>query len=249
MKFVRYKTKNDISYGILENNIVKELEGSIFDEYILTQKTYELSEIQLLSPVQPSQIICVGQEHIMTNQDEIPLVPTYNAKPPSAVVGPDENIVYPEICKNVSHKGQLAVIIKDKIRNISEEDAMNHVLGYTCFNDIIDLELTKVAGQWFRAQAFDTFAPFGPCVETNLDPSGIEIKTIVNDVLVSVGKCGKEPFSIPYIIHYLSQAMTLFPGDIISTGTPIESGSLQPGDVVEVKIEGIGTLRNPVYAA
>jgi 2-keto-4-pentenoate hydratase/2-oxohepta-3-ene-1,7-dioic acid hydratase in catechol pathway len=139
-------------------------------------------------------------------------------------------------------------VIKDRIRNISEKEALDHVLGYTCFNDIIDLNLIDVDGQWFRAQAFDTFAPFGPCVSTDLDPSSSEVQTFVNGQLVQCAKCSRQPFPVSYLVHYISQAMTLLPGDIISTGTPIGGGPLKPGDLVAVTIEGIGTLRNSVEA-
>ena len=250
MKFVRYQTESHIAYGILENNTVSEINGSLFNEYEVTTSTYLLDEIRLLPPVEPSKIICVGQEHLdrISNINQKPEVPNHSMKPPSAFIGPDEPILYPKIGKQVSHKGQLAAVIKDKIKNISEEEASNHVLGYTCFNDVFDRNLTTVGGQWFRAQAFDTFAPFGPCVATDLNPLSLEVQTFLNGQLVQSGKCSQQDFSVPYLVHYLSQAMTLFPGDIISTGTPIGVGPLHPGDVVEITIEGIGTLSNPVKA-
>jgi 2-keto-4-pentenoate hydratase/2-oxohepta-3-ene-1,7-dioic acid hydratase in catechol pathway len=248
MKFVRYQVENKIVFGIIENNTVSEIRGSIFSEYEVTASIYRIDEIRLLSPVEPSKIICVCQEHLdrLSNINQKPEVPNHSMKPPSASIGPGDSIIYPKIGGQISSKGQLSVVIKDKIRNVSEDEAMNHVLGFTCFNDIIDLSLTDVGGQWFRAQAFDTFAPFGPCVATGLNPLDLEVKAFLNGELVQTGKCCNTVFPVPYLVHYISQSMTLFPGDIISTGTPIGVVRLQPGDVVEINIEGIGTLRNPV---
>lgn len=250
MKFVRYEIESHIAYGIMDDNTITEIRGSIFSEYKVTATTFLLDEVRVLSPVKPSKLICVGQDHLqsISNSNKNTEVPAHSMKPPSAFIGPGETIRYPKAGGNLFHKGQLAVVIKDKIKNISEKEALAHVLGYTCLNDIIDLSLTTVDGQWFRAQAFDTFAPFGPYVSTDIDPLNSEVRTFVNGQLVQSAKCSQQRFTVSYLVHYISQAMTLLPGDIISTGTPMATGLLRPGDRVEVTIEGIGTLSNPVEA-
>jgi len=248
MKFVRYEIENHVAYGMLDDDTITEIQGSIFSQYKVTAATCLLKEVRLLSPVAPSKLICVGQDHLqgISHMHKNTELPSHSMKPPSAFIGPGAAIRCPQIGANLSHRGQLAVVIKDRIRNISEKEALDHVLGYTCLNDIIDLDLTAVDGQWFRAQAFDTFAPFGPCVATDLDPSNSEVQTFVNGQLVQSAKCSQQPFPVSYLVHYISQAMTLLPGDLIGTGTPIGGGPLRPGDLVEVAIEGIGTLSNSV---
>ena len=134
------------------------------------------------------------------------------------------------------------------MKNVSPEEALEHVLGYTCFNDVTERELTKVQGQLTRSKGFDTFAPLGPCIATGLDPSQLIVQTYLNGKKVQEGHTRNLIFSVPFLVHYLSQCMTLFPGDIISTGTPRGVGPMKPGDVVEVNIGGIGTLRNPLHA-
>jgi 2-keto-4-pentenoate hydratase/2-oxohepta-3-ene-1,7-dioic acid hydratase in catechol pathway len=148
------------------------------------------------------------------------------------------------VATRVDYEGELAVVIKDRIKDVPESEALKHVLGYTCLNDMTERDLTKVQGQLTRAKGFDTFGPFGPCVATGLDPFKLTVKTYLNGKLVQEGRTADMVFSVPYLVSYLSQCMTLFPGDLISTGTPKGIGPMKPGDVVEVSIDGIGTLRN-----
>jgi 2-keto-4-pentenoate hydratase/2-oxohepta-3-ene-1,7-dioic acid hydratase in catechol pathway len=251
LKFVRYAMDGRTSYGILKDCTVIEIQGSIFDNYEPTGTTCELDDVRLLAPVEPSKIICVGLnylKHINELKKERPLYPSHFLKAPSAVINPGDSIILPPEIDFTSYEGELAFIIKDKMKDVPEDEALDHVLGYTCLNDITarDLIGKYALSQFIRAKGFDTFAPFGPCVATDLNPSDLTVRTFLNQELVQEGKCSDMIFSVAYLVHYLSQCMTFFPGDIISTGTPSGIKPLQDGDTVAVSIEGIGTLQSPV---
>jgi len=252
MKFVRYDVRGKIFYGLLENDVVQEITGSIFGDFKPTSVRHKLQEIRLLAPVEPTKIICVGlnfRDHIEELGEKIPEYPSHFLKPLTTIVGPEDPILYPRIARQVDYEGELAVVMKDRVRDVSIEKALDRVLGYTCFNDITERELTRKQGQLTRSKGFDTFAPFGPCIATGLDPSRLTIRTRLNGKLVQEGRTEDMVFKIAFLVSYLSQCMTLLPGDLISTGTPKGVGPMRPGDVVEVTIEEIGTLRNPVRAA
>jgi 2-keto-4-pentenoate hydratase/2-oxohepta-3-ene-1,7-dioic acid hydratase in catechol pathway len=252
MKIVRFQIGKEAKFGILEMENIVEIEGSIFGAFRRSSRTYKLSEVRLLAPVTPSKIICIGlnfRDHIEELGRDVPFMPSHFLKPPTALVGPDDPIVYPRVAKRVDYEGELAVVIKDRIRDVTEEEAVSHVLGCTCFNDVTERTLSEVPGQLTRSKGFDTFAPIGPCIDTDVDPSRAVIRTYLNGKLVQEGSTEETIFSVPYLIHFLSQCMTLLPGDVISTGTPKGVGPIRPGDVVEVSIEGVGTLRNPVRSA
>jgi 2-keto-4-pentenoate hydratase/2-oxohepta-3-ene-1,7-dioic acid hydratase in catechol pathway len=186
------------------------------------------------------------RDHIEELGANSPEFPSHFLKPPTAIIGPGDAIIYPRIAKQVDYEGEVAAVIKDPIKDVSEVEALDHVLGYTCFNDVTERKLSTVQGQLTRSKGFDTFAAFGPCVATGLDPVDITVRTFLNGKLVQEGRTGDMTFSVAYLVHYLSQCMTLYPGDIISTGTPKGVGPMVPGDVVEISVEGIGVLKNPV---
>lgn len=251
MKFVRYQIGEKASYGIWEDVFIQELSGSIFGKFEPTSVKHKISEVRLLPPAEPSKILCIGlnyRDHIEELGEEIPKFPSHFMKPLSAVIGPEDPILYPRVAKRVDYEGELAVVVKDRVKDVSSEEALDHVLGYTCFNDVTERELARVQGQLTRSKGFDTFAAFGPCIATGLDPYQLIVRTYLNGKKVQEGQTRNLVFSVPFLVHYLSQCMTLFPGDIISTGTPRGIGPIKPGDVVEVSIEGIGTLRNPLQA-
>jgi 2-keto-4-pentenoate hydratase/2-oxohepta-3-ene-1,7-dioic acid hydratase in catechol pathway len=251
MKFVRFQADDNREYGIWEENVIYKIEGSIFDNYKVTSIMHKVADVRLLTPVEPSKIVCVGlnyKDHVKEDGSDFPELPSHFLKPTSAIIGPSEPILYPSIAKQVDYEGELAVVIKNRAKDVSEEDSLSHVLGYTCFNDITERFLRKEPGQLTRAKGFDTFAVFGPCIATDLDPLNLTVKTFLNGRLVQEGNSGDMIFSVAFIVHYISQCMTLYPGDIISTGTPEGVGPIKPGDVVEVNIEGVGVLRNPVEA-
>jgi 2-keto-4-pentenoate hydratase/2-oxohepta-3-ene-1,7-dioic acid hydratase in catechol pathway len=238
--------------GILEGDRVAEIHGEIWGSRERTGKSWLLSTIKLLPPSTPSKIVCVGRnyaEHAKELGNEAPKQPLIFLKPPSSVIAPEEPIVLPLISQRVDYEGELAVIIGRRCHQLSaEENPADHILGYTCLNDVTARDLQKLDVQFTRAKGFDTFCPFGPILETELAPSGVSLETFVNGNRKQSGHTSEMIFSVDAIIRFIAQVMTLEPGDVIATGTPAGVGPLTAGDVVEVSISGIGTLRNPVIA-
>ncbi len=251
MKFVRFSSQDRVAYGLWEGDIIREISGSIFGKFQETSRQFKISGVRLLAPVEPTKILCVGlnyRAHIEELGRALPELPAHFIKPLTCLIGPDDPIIYPRIGKFVSYEGELAVVIKDAIKDISQAEALKHVLGYTCFNDVTERTFADLPGQLTRAKGFDTFGPCGPCIVTDLDPANTNVQTYLNGKLMQDGNTRDLVFPVSFLIHYLSQCMTLLPGDIISTGTPRGIHPMNPGDVVEVRVEGIGTLRNTVQA-
>lgn len=234
---------------MLEGDVVRPLRGTFFEEPIPIDDTVPLSEVRLLAPIIPSKVVCVGRnyvEHAEELGSEVPEEPLLFMKPSTAVIGPGDPIRLPPESRRVDHEGELAVVIGRLCRRVSEEDAFGFVLGYTCGNDVTARDLQQKDGQWTRAKGFDSFCPLGPWLETELDPSDVEIATRVNGETRQRSRTSNMIFRPPTIISYASQVMTLLPGDVILTGTPSGVGPLSPGDRVEVEVEGIGVLANEV---
>ena len=254
MKLVRFATSEmrDASprYGALEGEVVRELAGAIFAEPQFTGRTFALSEVRLLAPSLPSKIVCVGRnyrEHAQELGNPLPKEPLLFLKPPSSVIGPEEAIVSPTLSHRVDYEGELGVVIARRCRRLAEgEDVRPYVLGYTCLNDVTARDLQKQDVQFTRSKGFDTFCPLGPLIATDLDPGDLRIETYVNGERRQQARTSEMIFSIDAIIRFISNVMTLLPGDVIATGTPAGVGPLQPGDTVEIVIEGIGRLSNPV---
>ena len=207
-----------------------------------------LEDVTLLPPSQPSKIVCVGLNYVKHAQElkmPLPDEPILFLKPPSAILAPGGQIVYPSSSIQVDYEGELAFVIGKRCRNVSADEAEKYILGYTCFNDVTARDLQRKDGQWTRAKSFDTFAPFGPWIG-KIDPSDADIKTRVNGKLVQDSNTSDLIFSVPRLVQFISSVMTLEPGDVIATGTPPGVGQLQKGDLVEVEIEGIGVLKNSV---
>ena len=252
MRIVRFQQGQRTAYGVWEDETIREVVGSIFGDFLPGQVTHRVTNVRLLAPVEPTKILCVGlnfRDHIEEIGFETPKCPAHFLKPLTSVAGPDEPIVIPRVAERVDYEGELAAVIKDQVKDVPLAEAARHILGYTCFNDITERPLSTAQGQLTRSKGFDTFAPFGPCIATDLDPSTLTLRTFLNRKLMQQARLADMVFSVPYLVHYLSQCMTLFPGDIISAGTPRGVAAMKPGDVVEVAIDGIGTLRNPVQAA
>ncbi len=212
-------------------------------------KSVKMEEISLLSPVNPSKIVSVGlnyRDHARELGMAIPSEPVIFLKPSTAVIGPGESIVYPSSSTRVDYEAELGVVIKDRIKNISGEEAADHIAGYTCVNDVTARDLQKRDIQWSRAKSFDTFAPIGPWIETDLDPADLRVRSYLNGELKQDSRTSKFIFTVPELIKFISSVMTLLPGDIIATGTPSNIGPMNPGDEVSVEIEGIGVLSNHV---
>lgn len=251
MKIVRFTADRKIKYGILDNGTVQGIEDKPYRYIKPTDQYYKLSEVKLLSPCTPSKIVALGlnyHSHAKEVNAPIPDAPLTFIKPSTAVIGPEDNIIYPPSVKRVDYEGELGVVIKKSAWRVSVENALDYVLGYTCFNDVTARDLQEKDGQWTSAKSFDTFAAIGPCLETELDPKDITLETYLNGNLKQRGNTSDLIYSIPQLINFISHVMSLLPGDIIATGTPSGIGPMYPGDTVEIKIASIGTLRNYVVS-
>ena len=223
-----------------------------FDGIVESGQEIALKDVTLLAPCEPTKIVAIGinyAPHAKELDFQIPPVPLIFLKPPSSVIGPGEAIILPEMSQQVDYEGELAVIIGRKTKNISEEKALEAVFGYSCINDVTARDLQKKDVQFTRSKSFDTFAPLGPCIETELNPGGVDVKSYVNSELRQNGNTFQMIRSVPELIAFISQIMTLYPGDVIATGTPAGVGPLKHGDTVSVEIAEIGTLSNCVYSS
>jgi 2-keto-4-pentenoate hydratase/2-oxohepta-3-ene-1,7-dioic acid hydratase in catechol pathway len=250
MQIVRYaKGNEEPKYGWIFEEKIGAIEGSPFGEYRRLEALTPLDSVRLLAPVQPGKIICVGRnyvEHAREHQAEVPDIPLLFLKPPSAVIGPGESILLPPQSQQVEHEAELVVVIGKTCRWVGPDEALQYIFGYTVGNDVTARDLQRRDGQWTRGKGFDTFCPLGPWIETDFDPADGLITCRVNKVMRQMGSTREMVFTVQQIIAFASSIMTLQPGDIIMTGTPAGVDQLLPGDEVEVTIEGIGTLRNPV---
>jgi 2-keto-4-pentenoate hydratase/2-oxohepta-3-ene-1,7-dioic acid hydratase in catechol pathway len=250
MRIVRYQVANQpAAYGWLYEESIGPIEGSPFEEFLRREAITPLSETRLLAPVQPTKILCVGRNyvaHAKEHDAEVPEVPLLFLKPPSSVIGPGETILLPPQSRQVEHEAELAVVIGKRGRWIASQEAMDYVLGYTVANDITARDLQRRDGQWSRAKGFDTFCPIGPWIETEFEPADALITCHVNGEMRQMGSTRDMVFQIRQLVAYASSVMTLEPGDLLLTGTPAGVSPLIAGDVVEVTIEGLGSLKNPV---
>jgi 2-keto-4-pentenoate hydratase/2-oxohepta-3-ene-1,7-dioic acid hydratase in catechol pathway len=252
MRFLRFLTPSGESrQGWTLNDLVGSVEGSIFGEFQREELEIPLGTIRIQAPVRPEKIICVGRnyaDHAREHDAEVPEVPLLFLKPPSAVIGPDQPIILPPQSNRVEHEAELAVVISRQGRWISTQEAMDYVFGYTIANDVTARDLQWRDGQWTRGKGFDTFCPLGPWIETEFDAADALITCHVNGEMRQMASTRDMVFSIQKLIAFASSVMTLQPGDILMTGTPAGVGQLNHGDVVEISIEGIGILRNPVIS-
>ena len=249
MKIVRFTHGQKAEYGILYEDAVLSIEDSPFEAIKETNQHYRLTDLKLLSPCVPSKIVALGvnyRSHGEEMNHHIPAEPLIFLKPPTSVIGTEGNIVYPESSERVDYEGELGVVIKSVTRRVSKENAPDYILGYTCVNDVTARDLQARDKQWTRAKSFDTFCPIGPCIETELDPSDLSLETCLNGEIRQQTRTSQLIFPVYDLVSFISHIMTLLPGDVIATGTTSGIGPMQPGDTVEVKIEGIGTLRNYV---
>ncbi|OGD27941.1 MAG: hypothetical protein A2028_01005 [Candidatus Aminicenantes bacterium RBG_19FT_COMBO_59_29] len=250
MKIYRFEHKDRILWGVLREENLHPVSGSIFDKFRVGKRSIPIGQVALLAPVEPTKIVAVGRNYPAHSRElgnPVPKEPLLFLKPPSAVIGPNGVISYPEMSERVDYEGELAVIIRKETRRLSDETEVEEfILGYTCFNDVTarDLQLKDV--QFTRAKSFDTFASIGPCIATGLDPARLRIKTFLNGKLRQSSSTRNMLFPVSFLVRYVSRIMTLYAGDIITTGTPEGVGPMLPGDRVDVQIEGIGTLSNTV---
>ncbi len=238
-------------YGLLEIGQIREIAGAPWGEWSRGSRTWPLADVRLLAPVEPTKIVCVGRNyaaHAAELGNEVPGEPLIFLKPPSSLIGPGDPIVLTRFSTRVEHEGELAVVIGRRCAHLSEaDDPRPAILGYTCLNDVTARDLQKSDGQWTRGKGFDTFCPVGPHIETELDPQDVLVETRVNGVQRQSARTSLMAFPVLFLMRWISRMMTLFPGDVIATGTPAGVGPLVAQDVVEVSVEGIGTLRNAVH--
>lgn len=197
----------------------------------------------------PTKIVCIGLNYHCHAKElgmNTPHHPIIFLKPLTTLIGPEENIIYPKMSKRVDYEAELAIIIKNRIRNIKKSEAMKHVEGFTCLNDVTARDLQKLDKQWTRAKSFDTFCPVGPKVVKNINPNNLKIQSFLNNKLKQNSNTKNFIFKVEELVSFISQVMTLNPGDIIATGTPKGIGPMKKGDTIEVRIEGIGSLVNYV---
>lgn len=250
MRIVRVSFKKGEEYfGVIEDGFIELLNREPFERVKSLGIKVKAEEVKFLPPVSPSKVIGVGlnyRDHAEEVGVEVPKEPVIFLKPPSAVIGPDEPIILPSDSQRVDYEGELALVVGKPCKNVSLSQAREYVLGYCCFNDVTARDLQLRDGQWTRAKGFDTFAPIGPWIVTDVDPSDLKIETWVNGQLKQSSRTSRMVFDPLELLCFVSRIMTLLPGDVIATGTPSGIGPLQERDVVEVRIEGIGSLRNPV---
>ena len=249
MKIVRYTVGKKAEYGIWDGELVQSLTGEPYHQLKGSNCYHKLSDLKLLPPCTPSKVVAVGLNYFSHAEEvkmPIPPEPLLFLKPSSAVIGPEDNIVHPPFSQRVDYEAELGVVIRTRAWQVSREEAMNYVLGYTCFNDVTARDLQAKDNQWARAKGCDTFAPVGPCIETELDPGNVYVEAYLNGERKQRANTNDLVFSVPELVSYISHVMTLLPGDIIATGTPGGIGPMQRGDTIEIKIGPIGTLRNYV---
>lgn len=250
MRFVRYQHKKDHPrFGWILDDKIGPIEGSPFHEFRRLEAALSLEEVRILPPIEPGKIICIGRNyvaHAKEHDAEVPEIPLIFLKPPTSVIGPGETVTLPPQSQQVEHEAELAVVFGRQGRWIQPENALEYVLGYTAANDVTARDLQRRDDQWTRSKGFDTFCPLGPWIETDLDPADAMITCHVNGEMRQMSSTRDMVFNIRQLISFCSSVMTLMPGDVLLTGTPAGVGPLLPGDVVEVTIEGIGRLTNPV---
>ncbi|WP_314149160.1 fumarylacetoacetate hydrolase family protein [uncultured Leifsonia sp.] len=254
MKIARFSHGGSIDYGIVDEDALVVLEGDpLFTGFDTTGERVPLAKVgALLAPVIPrSKVVAVGKnyrDHAAEMGGEAPEEPLLFLKPNTAVIGLGDPIVIPPQSERVDFEGELAVVIGKIARNVSAADAAQHIFGYTVANDVTARDLQQKDGQWTRAKGFDTFCPLGPVIETELSPGAV-LRTRLNGELKQEAPISDMVHDIPSIIAYASSVFTLLPGDVILTGTPSGIGRMEAGDTVEVEVDGVGSLVNPVRAA
>jgi len=253
MKIVRVNTDvDDITYGSVEPEGIRLHRGTPFVAWEPTETVVDWQQARLLAPVIPTKVVGVGKnyvDHASEMGGPVPEAPLLFLKPPTAVIGPLQAIRVPAESKEVNHEAELAVVIGTVTRNVAIEDAGAHILGYTAANDVTARDLQAGDGQWTRSKGFDTFCPLGPAIDTELDPlEGLSVMCRVNGEVRQAGSTSDLVFGVSELVAFISRIMTLLPGDVILTGTPSGVGQIVPGDTVEVEVEGVGVLVNPVLS-
>src|SRR6058998_1797770 len=251
-KYVRYFAAGKISYGILEDDLIRELNGDIFTGVESTGKTLTLRDVKLLAPCDPRNVAAVGRNyksHIVDRNIQPAPFPGLFWKPSSSIIGTEENIQLPEGAQNVHYEAEMVVVIGKKTRSITPADAHQYIFGVTAGNDVSERDWQKNDLQWFRAKGSDTFGVLGPAIVQGLNYNDLLVESRVNGEVRQSQRTRDLIFDVPTVVSYITQFVTLQPGDVIYTGTPGTTKAMQPGDIVEVEVEGVGILRNVVARA
>jgi len=252
-RFIRFEHADRVCYGRLEGDTVHVLQGDLFGQWSKSGQTCPLSQVRLLAPCQPTKILAVGfnyRDHAEEFHTPIPDKPNIFMKPLSSLIGPEEPVLYPRcMTEQVEYEAELVIVVGRRARHVTPEQAADCIFGYTIGNDVTARDMQDPTKQWTVCKGFDTFSPVGPWIETDIDPkAGLDISSWVNGQRRQHSSTANLIFDAPYLVSWLSDAMTLEPGDIIFTGTPSGVGPVNPGDVMEMRIQGIGSLLNPVEA-
>ena len=256
MLFARFRYRDREAYGIVEDDRIRPIQGDPFGDRRALDEALPLADITLMAPVRPGKILAaavnspshVASGRAILGDAQAPKQPELFLKPSSSVIGPEEAIVLPPGAGRVDYEGELVAVIGRPCRHVSPDQALQFVFGYTCGNDVSARHWQRGDLQWWRAKGSDTFAPIGPFIATGLNPAHLELRTRLNGRQVQSSNTAALIFSLAQLVSWASQVMTLEPGDLLFTGTPGETGALTPADIVEVEIDGIGVLRNPVVA-
>ncbi len=258
MRIARFAVAGEISYGLVEGAgedpadlTVATLAGHPLFDPTPTGRSLPLSSVRLLAPTQPINVVCIGKnyaEHAAEMGGPAPASPVVFLKPATSVVGPGDPVRLPRDSARVDHEAELAVVIGKPARDLTPDDALGHVWGYTAANDVTARDHQKSDGQWTRGKGHDTFCPLGPWLETDLDPSAVGVQCSVDGALRQDGNTRDLLHDVPSVLAFITSFMTLLPGDVVLTGTPAGVGPLQPGATVSVRVQGVGSLTNPVVA-
>ena len=258
VRIARFAHAGGLSFGVVEGDpdaggdalTVAAIDGHPFAEIRFTGERWAVADVRLLSPILPSKVVCVGRnyaEHAAELGNEVPPEPLLFLKPSTSIIGANDLIKLPPQSSQIEHEAELAVVIgASGARRVDRDTAATTVFGYTCANDVTARDLQRTDGQWTRAKGFDSFCPLGPWIETVLDASDVEVRCEVNDEVRQLGRTKDMIFDVPTLVSYVSHIMTLLPGDVVLTGTPAGVGPLVDGDIVTVRVQGIGTLANGV---
>jgi len=247
MKFVRFEANEEVFQGVLEQETIKQITGNIFAQWSYTGEQFTLQEVKLLAPLKPNQVIGIGANYVSELEElpsELPEIPVFFYKPVSSVIGPEDEIIIPKGIDSVKFESELAVIIGKEAKNVSEEDVLDYIFGYTVGNDVTAPQFFRQDGHWMVGKSFDTFTPIGPVIETELDPSKVTVEASLNGVQKQNSSTQLMIIPLRKMISYLSNVMTLQPGDVILTGSPVGAEFVCENDVIECSIKEIGVLKN-----
>ena len=250
MKYCRFRVNQEVKYGMLDADHLIEMTGHFMDSASApTDRMHKLDEVEVLAPVEPKQLVAIGLnylDHAKEQKKDLPQEPMMFMLSPSAIIGPNDTIILAREGHRIDYEAELAVIIGKEAHHVTEEEAFDYIFGYTIGNDVSDRNLQDFDKQYTRAKSYSTYKPMGPFVETNLDPNSVSIQLRQNGELKQNGNTNDFIHSIPKMMAAVTEVMTLYPGDVLLTGTPAGVGPLASGDELEITIDGIGTLKNSV---